>query len=147
MEGVRARAGCDSVEAVKRMLHSLACGRHRLLVRAPEGGGIREDTVFSPNPGFHSALLSFRVPAPSLAPSHDARRVEGERVHAIEAAIVRIMKARKALGHGELVGEVLQQLTLFVPSARAVKARIEELVDREYLARDAVDVTRYVYIA
>ena len=43
--------------------------------------------------------------------------VEEERRHLVEAAVVRIMKARKTMSHHDLVAEVIRQLSFrFTPS-------------------------------
>lgn len=66
--------------------------------------------------------------------------MEADRKHEIEAAIVRIMKARKKLQHNVLVSEVTEMLKKrFLPNPQIIKKRIEGLIDREYLARDPVD--------
>jgi hypothetical protein len=84
-------------------------------------------------------------------------RVKEDRSFAIDAAIVRIMKARKKLGHQDLIAEVraggpglyrrrslldsrsrtqvISQLSQFKPEISQVKKRIESLIEREYLAR------------
>lgn len=88
-----------------------------------------------------------RIPMASLDDSHNPKRVEEDRSVAIEAAIVRIMKARKTLSHQALVAEVLSQLEFFKPEARIVKRRIEALIEREYLERDPDSPTQYKYLA
>jgi cullin 3 len=56
------------------------------------------------------------------------------------AAIVRVMKSRKRLDHGNLVAEVIKMLSSrFSPSPGLVKKCIEVLIDREFLERDSSD--------
>jgi len=74
--------------------------------------------------------------------------VEEDRRHLLEAAIVRIMKARKVLNHNDLVAEVTRQLSgRFVPPPQFVKKRVESLIEREYLERDEADRRVYRYMA
>jgi cullin 3 len=74
--------------------------------------------------------------------------VEEDRRHLLEAAIVRIMKARKTLNHNDLVAEATKQLSgRFVPPPQFVKKRVESLIEREYLERDENDRKLYRYMA
>lgn len=74
--------------------------------------------------------------------------VEEDRRHLVEAAIVRIMKARKALNHNDLIAEVTKQLSIrFYPSPLFIKKRVESLIDREYLERDEHEHRLYLYVA
>ena len=94
-----------------------------------------------------SPLRKIRIPTASLDESHNPKKVEEDRSIIIEAAIVRIMKARKTLAHQQLVGEVLSQLAFFRPNPKAVKGRIEALIGREFLERDADNPNTYKYVA
>jgi len=58
---------------------------------------------------------------------------------------VRIMKSKKRLEHNQLIGEVLNDMS--VAHARMVRRRIEHLIEREYLKRDEVDHSVYHYVA
>lgn len=64
----------------------------------------------------------------------------------VDAAIVRIMKARKTLSHTLLISELLEQLK-FPVKAADLKKRIESLIDREYLERDEGNAQVYKYLA
>lgn len=74
--------------------------------------------------------------------------VEEDRRHLVEAAIVRIMKARKSLHHNDLIAEVSRQLSVrFSPSPQFIKKRVESLIEREYLERAEDDRRVYTYVA
>jgi len=73
-------------------------------------------------------------------------RVFQDRQYQVDAAIVRIMKARKTLSHRELIGELFKQLRFPVTPAD-LKKRVESLLDREYLERDEADRDTYKYLA
>ena len=69
-------------------------------------------------------------------------------VHQIECAIVRILKSRKKISHADLISECISQLQkLFTPDVRLIKRCVENLIEREYLARDDSDSSVYTYIA
>jgi len=57
------------------------------------------------------------------------------------------MKSRKRLDHTSLVQEVIQVLQMFKPHPIAIKQKIEQLIEREYLERDSEDRTVYKYLA
>ena len=68
------------------------------------------------------------------------------RRHQMDAAIVRIMKARQTLKHPDLVTEVVKQLRgRFTPKPVDIKKRIVNLIELEYLERDGNDRQRYHY--
>jgi cullin 1 len=133
--GVAEALGC-SPDVAKRTLHSLACGKQRVLTKAPEGAKIAPDDTFGVNPKFSSALKKLQIPMASLDEAAASKKiVDDNREHAIDAALVRIMKARKTLAHSVLVMETITQLLFFKPAPRDIKKRIENLIARDYLER------------
>lgn len=143
-------------DVLKRVLHSLACAKYRVIKRvtaagataAPPSSAVKVTDVFQFNDAFNEKMRKFRIPMASLDDSgSDGKKVEEDRSIAIEASIVRIMKSRKTLQHQQLVAEVLTQLVLFKPDARVIKKRIEALIDREYLERDPDSPNVYKYLA
>jgi cullin 1 len=138
-------------EVMKRILHSLSCGKERVLKRiANEANSsdkvIRETDSFEFNDNYSSAKKVVAIPMASLEDSHTNKRIETDRSHTIDAAIVRTMKARKTLGHEQLIAEVLNQLAFFKPDRKVIKKRIEALITRDYLERGA-DINTYNYLA
>ena len=76
--------------------------------------------------------------------THEA--VSKDRLYLIDAAVVRIMKARKTINHRDLMGEVMGQLK-FPSSSADIKKRVESLIEREYMERVEGDRSRYNYLA
>uniref|UniRef100_A0A7S1VSX6 Cullin family profile domain-containing protein n=2 Tax=Grammatophora oceanica TaxID=210454 RepID=A0A7S1VSX6_9STRA len=134
-------------EVLKPLMHSLCCGKYRVISKSPMSNKINTTDKFTANRKFSCNMRKIRIIMASLDASHNTKRVEEDRSIAIEAAIVRIMKARKTLQHQQLISEVLSQLAFFKPQPRIIKKRIEALIEREYLARSPDSPNVYNYLA
>lgn len=160
-------------QELRRHLISLCTPKNRILKKGSKGKGITSDNdTFSFNKDYTSKLKRVRIPlvketsiaskndngngatnqesaaAPSVINGSVPVAVEEDRRHLVEAAIVRIMKARKALNHNDLIAEVTKQLSIrFSPSPQFIKKRIESLIEREYLERSESEHRVYNYVA
>lgn len=74
--------------------------------------------------------------------------IDEDRKMYIQAAMVRIMKARKTMMHVALVNETITQLSSrFTPVIADIKKCIELLIEKEYLQRDSSDRQKFNYLA
>ena len=135
----------DLIRAVQSL--AMAKTTQRILTKEPRAKEIQPSDVFTVNDGFTSKLIRVKINTVSAKGESDPERqetrvkVDDDRKHEIEAAIVRIMKARKNMQHNLLVTEVTNQLkSRFLPSPVVIKKRIESLIEREYLARSTEDM-------
>eukprot|EP00956_Cyclotella_meneghiniana_P007079 scaffold9620_cov70-Cyclotella_meneghiniana.AAC.2 len=88
--------------------------------------------------------ISMKETAQERSETHES--VVKDRLYLIDAAVVRIMKARKTIDHRDLIGEVMSQLK-FPSSSSDIKKRVESLIEREYMERVEGDRSRYNYLA
>jgi cullin 3 len=131
---------------LRRTLQSLACGKYKVLIKEPRGKEVDPTDKFYLNVNFTCPLARIKIQTVATKVETESERktthekVDKLRKHQIEAAIVRIMKDRKTMDHNLLIAEVVKQLSnRFNPSPQMIKKRIEELIDREYLERNAGD--------
>ena len=140
-----------------RNLAALSLGKYKILIKSTATREISPLDTFTFNTNFQSSLTKIKILGISNSSngveddnerSKTMEKVEEARKHQIEAAIVRIMKARQTMEHSNLVAEVISQLSSrFSPSPIMVKKRIEGLIEREYMDRDKQDIRKYVYMA
>lgn len=113
---------------------------------------IADRDTFAINGAFVHKLRKFKIPPPtfSVAATTEAMNTEIEllRKVQIDASIVRVMKSRRTLAYSEVVEQVTMQVSkLFVPQPSLIKKRIEDLILRGYMSRNADDNNCFEYIA
>ncbi|KAA6389213.1 MAG: putative ubiquitin-protein ligase, cullin 4 [Streblomastix strix] len=69
-----------------------------------------------------------------------------DRQHVLEAQIVRVMKLKKQMSYNPLISEVSSHVRFSV-SKSDMKKRVESLIERGYLERDATDPEKFNYLA
>lgn len=132
----------------KKILNVMLNPKHRILEKVRNDGKKASDNDdFRVNLAFKYPTRKLKLPIPSQDENFEKEKVAEDRNHAIDASIVRIMKSRKSLAHNNLMSEVINALTQFRPQIRDIKVRIENLIQREFLARDAQDNNLYNYLA
>ncbi|KAF2559122.1 hypothetical protein F2Q68_00012776 [Brassica cretica] len=140
-----------SHEDLIRVLLSLSCAKYRILNKEPASKSIATTDLFEFNSTFTDTMRRIKVSNPP--PSVDEREkvvedVDQDRRYAIDACIVRIMKSRKVLPHQQLVSQCVEQLSrMFKPDIKMIKKRIEDLITRDYLERDAKNHHIFNYVA
>lgn len=136
---------------LRRTLQSLACGKVRVLQKNPRGKDIEDGDKFVYNSEFKNKCFRIKINQIQMKETQEEQTATQERVfqdrqYQIDAAIVRIMKMRKALTHNLLITELYDQLKFPVKPAD-LKKRIESLIDRDYLERDKDNPNQYHYVA
>ncbi|XP_050500268.1 cullin-4B-like [Diabrotica virgifera virgifera] len=136
---------------LRRTLQSLACGKVRILNKIPKGRNIENSDKFRLNNEFYNKLFKITINQVQIKETAKEQKDTEERVfqdrqYQIDAAIVRIMKMRKALSHNLLISELYAQLKFPVKPADLKKC-IESLIDREYMERDKNKPNEYNYVA
>jgi cullin-4 len=156
---------------LQRTLQSLACAKFRILTKHPKGRDVNPTDTFTVNAGFWDQKYRIKINQIQLKETKEENRETHARVHQdrqyeTQAAIVRIMKARKSLAHQSLVAEVINATKgRGMVELGEIKKNIEsefssllsisfhctilithslELIEKEYIDREG---SSYVYLA
>jgi hypothetical protein len=155
--------GLEDRDEMERILQSLSMGKEgtRVLRKLDHDAepqkkrkirmNVDDRDGFEINANFESNQRRIRIQNIMVKETKEDRdqtveAVSRDRLYLIDAVLVRIMKARKTILHQALIPQVMEQVK--VPALLAdVKQRIESLIEREYMERDAKDRSRYNYLA
>lgn len=156
-----ASIGLEDRDEMERLLLSLSLGKDgtRVLQKIDHDADKKKKTrqnvhdldSFRVQSSFKSNARRIRINNILMKETREEREktvetISRDRLYLIDAVLVRVMKARKTILHHQLIPQVLEQVK--VPAQPAdVKMRIESLIEREYMERDAVDRNRYNYLA
>ncbi|KAI9566965.1 Cullin family-domain-containing protein [Boletus coccyginus] len=138
---------------LKRTLQSLACANKKVLRKRPTGRDVHEDDVFYFNAEFTDPRAKVHINSIQAkdTPEESKRtqsHIDSDRKHYLDAAIVRIMKAKKELTYEALKTQTIDAVkNHFVPEVSVIKQRIAGLVEQEYLRRDDHDMNKFIYVA
>ncbi|MFT7800578.1 cullin-2 isoform X1 [Arapaima gigas] len=114
---------------------------------------IETESTFSLNMTFTSKRTKFKITTSMQKDTPQEMEqtrsaVDEDRKMYLQAAIVRIMKARKVLRHNALIQEVINQSKArFNPSISMIKKCIEVLIDKQYIERSQTSADEYSYVA
>jgi len=126
-------------ETAKKNMQSLMTKQAKIITH--------EDGKFKVNMKFNSPYRRVNFPVPMLEESVKKERITQDRTHAVDAALVRIMKSRKQMKVTDLRLDVVTLMQTFKPDDALIKKRMESLIEREYLERDKNDPNIIVYKA
>lgn len=156
-----AAIGLEDRDEMERLLLSLSLGKEgtRVLQKYDHDADKKKKTrhnvhdldCFRVQSTFKSNSRRIRINNILMKETREEREktvetISRDRLYLIDAVLVRVMKARKTILHQQLIPQVLEQVK--VPAQPAdVKKRIESLIEREYMERDAIDRNRYNYLA
>ncbi|KAK5652500.1 hypothetical protein OQA88_10405 [Cercophora sp. LCS_1] len=135
---------------LQRTLQSLACGKVRVLTKHPKGRDVNTTDTFTVNRAFTDPKFRVKINQIQLKETKEEnqethKRVAADRQFETQAAIVRIMKSRKIMTHGQLVAEVINQTkSRGAVDAGDIKTNIEKLIEKDYLEREGGS---YTYLA
>ena len=136
---------------LKRTLQSLALPKVHVIRKRPKSREVLETDYFMVCHDFKDRRIRIKINQIQIKETNKEKEethesVLRDRIHVMDAAIVRIMKTRQKLPHNQLISEIFGQLK-FPAKTADLKKRIESLIDREYIERDEQTPNIYNYLA
>ncbi len=151
---IQTLTGLEPAE-LKRTLQSLACGQipTRVLRKTPQGKDVNDDDVFSINEHLKNDRMRIRINQIQMKETAEEQKVTEQRVLldrelVIQAAAVRVMKAKKQMKHSELINEVVEAIKgRFAIDSSEIKKQFEVLIEKDYMERVEGQRGVYQYVA
>ena len=133
-----------------RTLQSLACAKHKVLLKEPKGRDVSESDEFSFNPNFKDDKYRLKINQIQQKETVEEQKSTTQQVlldrqSHLQLVIVRILKSRKSIKHTELIMEVVNMLKeRFRVDPPEIKKAIDSLIDRDYMERNGRDAYNYL---
>ncbi|TKY88216.1 hypothetical protein EX895_002926 [Sporisorium graminicola] len=151
---IRTQTGLDDQE-LKRTLQSLACGQipTRVLRKLPQGKEVNDSDEFVFNDNFKNERHRIRINQIQMKETAEEQKTTEQRVFLdreliLQAAAVRVLKAKKTIKHSELITEVVDQIkSRFTIDVAEIKKVFEILIEKEYMERVEGERGTYRYLA
>ncbi|SPO31296.1 related to cullin 4A [Ustilago trichophora] len=151
---IRTQTGLNDQE-LKRTLQSLACGQipTRVLRKLPQGKDVNDDDEFIFNDNFKNERHRIRINQIQMKETAEEQKSTEQRVFLdreliLQAAAVRVLKAKKTIKHSELITEVVDQIkSRFTVDVAEIKKVFEMLIEKEYMERVEGERGVYRYLA
>ncbi|CAD6586280.1 MAG: Cullin-4 [Cyphobasidiales sp. Tagirdzhanova-0007] len=143
------QTGLEPKETV-RTLQSLACAKHKVLLKEPKGRDVSESDEFSFNPNFKDDKYRLKINQIQQKETVEEQKSTTQQVlldrqSHLQLVIVRILKSRKSIKHTELIMEVVNMLKeRFRVDPPEIKKAIDSLIDRDYMERNGRDAYNYL---
>jgi cullin 1 len=128
-----------------RVLHSMCCGKNKVLVKTGNPLVISLSDRFQVNQEFSSTKKFIALPFPDL---HEKSVAQASYDYSIpmKAFIVRMMKKEKSMRLSALIDLVMDNLERFRPELKMISAVLDNLVENEYLEKDQQVSDLYHYV-
>ncbi|THV99380.1 Cullin-domain-containing protein [Aureobasidium pullulans] len=146
---IKSESGLPEAE-VNRTLQSLACAKLRPLAKHPKGREISPTDTFTVDPSFWHDKYRVKINQVQLKETKEENKETHERVAAdrnfeCQAAVVRVMKSRKTIGHSELIAEVITTTrSRGVLDVKDIKKNIDRLIEKDYMEREEGNMYSYI---
>ena len=135
-------------------MHLIPLIKLKILTKTPAQQSFSAEDQLSVNLAFKSNMYRNKIYVMNSKSQKesDTKKVQGkvedDRRYAIEAAVIKVMKARLSIDYNNLIGETVKLLQAkFKPEPAMVKIRIESLIDRGYIERSEEDKRIFKYVA
>ncbi|WFC96056.1 hypothetical protein MBRA1_002712 [Malassezia brasiliensis] len=140
---------------LRRTLQSLACGPipTRVLRKHPPGRDVHDSDTFVVNEALKNERRRIRINQIQHKDTREEQRSTEQRVFIdrellLQAAAMRVLKARKTIAHAELTTEVVHQIkNRFAVDAAELKRAFERLIDKDCMERVEGQRGVYRYVA